>query len=106
MTKEKRFALLESAQHWLNNYDLIDRDIKEGIDYTIDSCECCRLWFNSGFCDGCPIKSHTGVSSCGRTPYLKARVAIDSWILGYGSRLDALEKVGREYTFLVELAFR
>jgi hypothetical protein len=28
------------------------------------------------------------------------------WILGYGSREEALEKTGEEYTFLVELALQ
>jgi coenzyme F420-reducing hydrogenase gamma subunit len=103
----KKKALLESAEHWLKNYDLIEKGETDGIDYSRLACECCRHWFDKGLCTGCPIKEFTGESYCQGTPYSKAKFAIDDWLYNYGNTKEAiLAAVGKEYTFLVELALK
>jgi hypothetical protein len=106
MTKKQRLALLKSAEHWLKNYDCIEKGLPECVRFSIDACACCDIWFDEGYCVGCPIYEHTGVVTCGNTPYDEARYAIMSWQDMEMSAEEALVGVGKEYTFLVELAFK
>lgn len=61
-------------------------DVKLGT----SGCSLCGIYYKhtvGGSCKGCPIKEHTGVSLCERTPYGDVSEAYDSARICYSSLL-------------------
>ena len=112
MNKQAKKALKESIDHWYRisacttTPDLID----EG--YEADTCPLCLAFappdkhFETPYsdrCNGCPVKTATGIYGCRKTPYKDAAIALDSWAIS-GVWLDVdQDNVEKEIRFLESL---
>lgn len=72
-----------------------------GFDRGPANCDLCALFWQHGFCRGCPVMERTGCSQCAGTPY-------DQWLAanGHGETADtqARKKAARaELAFLKSL---
>lgn len=125
-------ALLESIEHWLDNYNKV-AELYEAFDSGMicvdvlkanidllpiysDSCKCCELYYDNPFtdkiCSGCPISSHTKLSGCEGTPWsnvvkyvqvIKYDMSLTSRSITRKDVGELLEAVIIEYHWLVSL---
>lgn len=124
---EQNEALLLSIEHWLENFQTVERMAqqakKQGIPDTVhsmnfdefpiysDSCECCKKFLtpfkedlDEPRCLKCPIAQTTGFNMCKNTPWAEVSQAIRPVVRGRFQEVyleKALEAVEQEYRFLV-----
>jgi hypothetical protein len=97
--------ILESAAHWLDNYDRAEKGkhLLLGPAY----CALCLEYIGDDkltACDDCPVREKTGFSSCYETPYYAAVYAQIDFHERRISEEQFLAAVAAEYTFLINLA--
>jgi len=61
-------ALEKSIKHWEQNLKFAKLGDYDKITTSDTFCELCS-WFFSDYCVGCPIRNHSGKTSCKGTPY-------------------------------------
>ena len=86
--------LLESAEHWLENW----KDIEDAR-ITGEYCPLCEEYLTTSGCGACPIADFTLASGCDDTPWVSANY--------YHGSADHIFKhaAEAEYRFLLCLAF-
>lgn len=89
----------------IEKWEIVAKMLSDGIELTHDggtqTCGLCMLYYRGPdvFCEGCPIRKHTGVKYCDETPYASFSYARDD-----NETIDVLaEHANRELGFLKAL---
>jgi hypothetical protein len=89
-------SLLKSADHWLKNFDRVEKGLSAEVGPGL--CACCEVWLlpaaRDARCKGCPVSKVTRRKYCNGTPYADVTKA--------PLRADL---VTAEYQFLIDLMF-
>jgi hypothetical protein len=112
MDDHARDALESSIEHWYRISACTTNDELMNEGYEADSCPLCLVYAppdkyfetpHSDRCNGCPVKTHTGIWGCRKTPYKSAAISLDSWAIS-GVWLDVdQDNVEAEIRFLESL---
>ena len=108
---KQRRALWDSAEHWLENWELATKGKAEYAKIQGHFCACCAAFYDPLYCFDCPVTIETGESGCRKGPWPACRAAFfdcratsPSDPHRQESDARAVEAYGGMYAFLVELA--
>lgn len=91
MSKENEIALQKSIKKW-------EDVVATGADGSSwKDCALCHLYFARLHCAGCPVRAHTGKSTCAGTPYDEYREAL---VMGYPRNEKLAIAAQKEVDFL------
>jgi hypothetical protein len=80
-----------------------------GFDKGADNCPLCDLFYNKSWCNGCPVKTKTGMSCCDGTPYqdefVRAKRRRRSALMSYDEHDAAAAEADMHAAAKTELAF-
>ena len=104
-------TLLESAEHWLQNFQYAIKGNIGKIRHSSRDCALCTRFFNDRTCHNCPVKVVTHKNVCRDTPYSSISQLLIQHLYSDNNKIeippnlitDIIHCCAAEYTFLMTL---
>lgn len=107
-------ALWRAIEHYLDNWDFLEKKDIHNIKVNAEDCALCDLYLVNDvndYCEECPISEFTGQGGCLGTPWEELSIWVaksknNSSPMLEESIKDGFKYLEAEYAFLLEILFR